>query len=179
MGNGNGAKPDGYRSGAELRAMREQGVWQTLLSGTPVRMRIVTPDMLLAGGSMPDILSPLVTKMIFEYVEGFELDGFIAQREEAKHALEVVKSLNLVCKAALLEPRIVDTPQADDEICAEDLTLADRGWIFKLAFQSAEFLKTFRNEPARDVEAAPDSEGDVQPTEQDDVREGQAGSIPA
>lgn len=149
--NGKGDMPEGVKTGAELRAMREHGVWQTLLSGTVVRMRTVTPDRLLRGGRVPDILSPLVTKMMYERVATAELDEFMSRREQEAESLAVIESINLVCEAALLYPRIVAEPVADDEICAEDLSLGDRGWIFKLAFQPAEFLKRFRNQPHGDV----------------------------
>lgn len=178
MGGVNGTTPEGARTGAEIRAMREYGVWQTLLSGFPVRIRTVTPDALLQSGTVPDILTPLVTRMMFEHVETKELDAFLAKREEAKEALEVVKSINAVCKAALVYPRIVENPQADDEICAEDLNLADRGWIFKLAFMPAEVLKQFRLQPDRNVEVVPDGEIDEQQAEPVDVYSGQVSSVP-
>ncbi len=132
------ALPDGVTSAAEIRRLREQGEPERLLSGITVRMRTVTPDLLLKSGKMPDLLSPLVLKMMFQEVEGYELDDFLARREQEKDALEVIESINLVCEAALVYPRMVAHPTADDEICAEDLGLADRGWIFKLAFRPAE-----------------------------------------
>lgn len=142
---------------SEIRSMREQGVPQTLLSGIKVQMRTVTPDRLLRSGRVPDILTPLVNKMLFESVPNEELDKFIEPREQTKENLEMIDSLNVVCEEALLYPRIVADPVADDEIRADDLTLADRGWVFKLAFQEAHILRRFRLEQTRDVEVGDDS----------------------
>lgn len=78
------ALPDGVTSAAEIRRLREQGEPERLLSGITVRMRTVTPDLLLKSGKMPDLLSPLVLKMMFQEVEGYELDDFLARREQEK-----------------------------------------------------------------------------------------------
>lgn len=150
---------------AEFRRMREEGVPQTLLSGRKVRLRTVTPDRLLRSGKVPDILTPLVTKMLFEDVANEELNAFIAPRQQQAQNLEMIESLNIVCQAGMLYPRIVDDPQAEDEISIDDLSLADRGWVFKLVFQPAEVLSRFRLESLGDVEAGPDGGGDEQPSE--------------
>lgn len=165
MSESNGTGAVEVTPAAEFRKMREEGVPQTLLSGRKVRLRTVTPDRLLRAGRVPDILTPLVTKMLFEQVSNQELNDFISPREQAKDSLEMIDSLNVVCEAALLYPRIVEKPTQDDEIAIDDLTLADRGWIFKLAFQPAEVLSRFRLESVGNVEDRDNSEGDGQPSE--------------
>lgn len=150
---------------SEFRAMREQGVVQRLLSGRTVRLRTVTPDRLLKLGHLPDILTPLVTKMIYQDVNDQELKQFIQPRDTVTETLELLESLRIVCEAGLISPRIVDNPQADDEIRIDDLTLAERGYVFRLVFQPAEVLRTFRYEPTRDVDAAHKEQGIPQPTE--------------
>ena len=153
--------------------MRERGVLQTLPSGRVVRLRTVTPDRLLRAGKVPDILTPLVIKMIYEEVANEELDAFLAAKTKIADALATVESLRVVCEAGLLDPRVVDASTgsalADDEISIDDLTLAERGWIFKLVFQSTEVLQRFRLGQAPDVDAVPDGEGDSQPTQPTDV----------
>lgn len=151
---------------SEYRTMREQGVPQTLLSGRKVKMRAVTPDKLLRGGRVPDILTPLVLKMLKGEVENEEIDNFYGQeRDEVKDNLAMIDSVNVVCEAALVYPRVVDMPEGDDEISIDDLSLTDRFWIFKLAFQPAEVLSRFRLESLANVDSSADSEGDEQPPE--------------
>lgn len=162
--NGNGVHE--LTPAAEYRYMRELGVEQTLLSGRKVKMRAVTPDKLLRGGRVPDILTPLVVRMLRGVVDNEEIDDFYGQeRDEVKDQLAMIDSVNVVCEAALVYPRVVDMPEGNDEISIDDLSLTDRFWIFKLAFQPAEVLSRFRFEPLANVDRSADSEGDEQPPE--------------
>ena len=52
--------------------------------------------------------------------------------------------VNIIATAALLEPRIVDDPQADDEIALDDLDFGDRTAIYMIAKQPLEVLHRFR-----------------------------------
>jgi hypothetical protein len=142
--------------------MRESGVLQTLPSGRVVRIRTVTPDRLLRLGKLPDILTPLVVRMIYEEVTVSDLDAFLATKEQVTQALEMIDSLNVVCEAGLLEPSI---GPGEGQITVDDLTLAERGWIFKLVFQPAEVLSSFRYESAPDVAVVPDGEDNGQPAQ--------------
>lgn len=162
--NGNGAVD--LTPASEYRTMREQGVPQTLLSGRKVKMRAVTPDKLLRSGRVPDILTPLVVKMLKGEAQNEEIDDFYGkERDEVKDWLAMIDSVNVVCEAALVYPRVVEQPEGDDEIAIDDLSLQDRFWIFKLAFQPAEVLSRFRLESLADVDDSADSEGNEQPTE--------------
>lgn len=145
--------------------VREQGVLLQIQSGRRVLMRNVTPDALLKLGKIPDILTPLVLKMVYEGVETEEITAFWAPRERVDETLEMLESLRVVCTAALIYPRIVDNPQAEDEIAIEDLSLAERGSIFHLALQPAELLQRFRVQPQTDVEPVPDGARLPEPSE--------------
>lgn len=150
---------------AEFRKMREQGVEITLPSGRVVRMRTVTPDRLLKLGKIPDILTQLVIKMFYGQVTSGDFNGFLDAREELEQTFAQFESLRVVCTAGLLEPRIVDNPQADDEIAIDDLTMSERGWIFRLAFVEADDLATFRQRQTPNVEVVPDGDQDSEPTQ--------------
>lgn len=144
----------------KARKERQEGIPQTLISGVEVRMRSVSPDKLLRGGSLPDVLTPLVVRSLYEDVRE-ELDAFtFTQREDAAEALRMIDSVNVVCQEALVWPRIVDDPQNEDEISIDDLSLSDRMWIFRLAFMPAEVLSSFRYQQEGDVEGAADKQGD-------------------
>jgi hypothetical protein len=152
----------------DLRRMYQEGLPQTLISGIEVRMRPVTPDRLLQLGRIPDTLAPIMLKGLYEDIHK-DLDKFVevdAANQEA--TLEMIRAVDAVCEAALLEPDIVPY-----------LSLADRMWIFKLAFMPAEVLSTFRFQPTRNVEAAADGEGNGDKTKPASVRAGRAGRVPA
>jgi hypothetical protein len=152
----------------DLRRMYQEGLPQTLISGIEVRMRPVTPDRLLQLGRIPDTLAPIMLKGLYEDIHK-DLDKFVevdAANQEA--TLEMIRAVDAVCEAALLEPDIVPY-----------LSLADRMWIFKLAFMPAEVLSTFRFQPTRNVEAAADGEGPGDKTKPASVRAGRAGRVPA
>lgn len=154
----------------ELRRAYEEGLEQTLLSGVKVVMRPVRADMLLVSGKMPDILTPLVMRMLFgaqpddvefpDEIEDPVMHYLSKTRAKAQEAVEFVRSVDAVCEAALVDPSIVPY-----------LSLSDRLWIFKLAFIPAEVLSRFRDEPRRDVETVPDEQGQVQ-AERDDAGDG-------
>lgn len=156
-GNGTLTKPH-LPSIEELRRAYEQGIPQTLLSGLEVVMRPVQPDKLLMAGKMPDILTPVMMAMLFpkeatdttEFPDevGDPIKHFLEkERAKAADAMEFVRAVNVVCEAALVDSSVVPY-----------LSLADRMWIFKLAFLPTEVLSTFRLQSLADVESV--DEGD-------------------
>lgn len=167
-GNGNGADMDdmSVTSAAEFRRMREQGEVITLpITNRRVRMRTVKPAELLRLGKIPDPLTELVMKVLFGPLSQDEYNAFFSLSERADHALAVTESLRVVCTAALLEPRIVDDPQAEDEIHIDDLEDIEQRFIFDLAMMAASELSRFRTRQAADVGPVPEGEGDKQPAE--------------
>lgn len=149
----------------ELRRAYEEGLPQRLLSGIEVKMRPVQADKLLMSGKVPDILTPLVMNMLFPPKQAEpgpetfpdEIGDYIAKpRDDTKEALEFIRSVDVVCEAALIDPTIVPY-----------LSLGDRLWIFRLAFYPAEVLSTFRLEPTPNVGLTPDEPGDAHATEPD------------
>jgi hypothetical protein len=89
-----------------------------------VRLRPVDLLTLAMTGEIPDTLTPLVAQMVFQpQGMGEPLDELEQVLNLRREHLPVV---NAVCRAALLEPRIVDDPQVDDEIAIDDVPLVDR-----------------------------------------------------
>lgn len=158
----------------ELKRAYDEGLPQTLLSGLEVVIRPVRADRLLMSGNVPDILTPLVLRMMFPKEDVVDATTFpdeaddvdpitrflTKQREQAQEAMEFVRAVDVVCQAALLDPSVLPY-----------LSLADRMWIFRLAFMPAEVLSTFRLQPARDVEAVQDEQGSL-PSERAAARNG-------
>jgi hypothetical protein len=147
----------------KLRAMRVNGVEQIIpFTLRKLRIRTADPNRLMRAGKVPDILTPLVAKTIYQEVSDAELQNFATKpREQAADALAVLDSLNIVARDVLVQPKVVDDPQSDDEIAIEELTMAERRWIFRLALAPAEVLTNFRYQPDGDVELV--AEGDDVP----------------
>lgn len=167
----NGLGPTPETEWQTLRSVREEGVLQRMPSGRVIRMRNVTPDRLLRLGQIPDVLAAVALKGLYGQLRQDDLQEFIASKENVEDAIKMAESLRVVCTAALIYPRIVDEPQAEDEIHIDDLPVYDRNWIFMLAFQEADALRSFRFEPIADVDDVPEHGEDEQPAEPDDRAE--------
>lgn len=170
--NGAGHKPLKLPTIDELRKAYDEGLPQTLLSGLEVYMRPVRPDVLLASGKVPDMLTPLVINMLFppkREVDEFpdEVGDYLEKpRDKTKETLDFIESVNVVCEAALIDPSIVPY-----------LSLADRMWIFKLAFMPVEVLSRFRLQPRRNVAIDDGERTELLPPERDDARDRDAMSV--
>ena len=152
-------------AGREWRQAREEGYIQHLPSGKVVRLRPVSPDQLIVLGNVPDRLTPLVLRMVYEGSDAELMDAFTEPNTTAAEARESIELFNVVCRLAFVAPRIIENPQADDEISIDDVSLADRGFVFRLATGPAELLRTFRWQATEAVDDLSDGEGDAQPTE--------------
>lgn len=153
-------------NGAAWRKPREQGVEIWLPYGQQVvRIRTVRPDHLLAQGDIPDILSPLMLDMIYGRANEKKTEAILLPKESVEEAMQLLETLRVVCTAALVEPRIVSEPLAEDEITIDELEYEDRRYIFRLVFLPTEVLSTFRYQAQVDVEPLPHSAGVLQPSE--------------
>jgi len=146
--------------GIDWRKPREEGYLLALPSGNTARIRPVALDVLLRHGEIPDILTPLIAKMIYEGVDTDELDRLLSVETLAEQSDEMLALIDAICTASFVQPRIVDEPQAEDEIAIADVDLADRGTVFSLAVLPARHLRSFCERQAAGVEAVPDGDGD-------------------
>ena len=151
---------------SEFRRVREQGEKITLRpTGRIVRMRIVKPSHLLKLGKIPDSLSELVMQILYGKITDEQYKQFFELTDRKEHAVEMAESLRVVCTAALLSPRIVDEPQADDEIHIDDLEDSEQRFIFDLALLEASSLSRFRQRQTANVEPVAEGAGDAQQAE--------------
>ena len=138
--------------GATWRKPREVGETVRLPSGNIATLRPVALDQLMLSGKIPDLLTPIAAKSLWTETD----TGMIAdQVETAKGFAELV---NLIVPAAVIEPRIVAEPAADDEITLADIEFSDKIAIFQLATGGATVLKSFREQQEKRVEPVPDGE---------------------
>ncbi len=149
---------------SQWREAREVGYIKELPSGKYARLRAVSPDMLLQHiPDIPNVLKKLVLDMLFGGKDSSPQELLSADNnrteEERAAALELC---NIVCKLAFVEPKVVDEPVNDDEISIYDIDIVDRGFVFALAVQPAEVLRTFRFESTQGVESISDGQDNGQ-----------------
>lgn len=140
--------------------MREEGLLVELPSSeTWVRLRRVAIDALLMAGKIPDLLTPIAASQLYEpkWIYADDIKRIMA---EAKSAKEYAELFSIIVPAAMMEPRVVDNPQADDEISLDDLDYLDKFTIYSLCTQSLGWLRRFRVRQTADVEAVLHSEDD-------------------
>jgi hypothetical protein len=162
----NGAHATNGREWRQLREqLKEEGVLYQLPSSMNwIRLRLVSIDALMLAGRIPDFLTPLAASVLWQpkWITQDEAQKIL---EDAKSAREYIELINIIVPAAMMEPRIVDNPQADDEISLDDLDIHDRFHIFNLAKQPQGWLHRFRHEQAANVEPVHDSEAEQPATE--------------
>lgn len=132
-----------------LQEMREKGIEQRI-PGTDriVRLRVLDAPALLREGKMPDILTPLVIRSVYQDLEDEQVREFLGQpKSSVSDALSFLEAIDYVCEKTIM-----------DGTSLSDLTPAEKRWIFRLVMGPAEILITFRYEPELDVEGV--DEGD-------------------
>jgi len=144
---------------AAWRKPRLEGYTVTLPSGNTVRLRPVALDMLILTGKLPDLLTPIAARSLWVDTNA---DAIGKEVELARGFTELV---NIVVPAALLEPCMVDDPQADNEIGPNDMDFADKLAVFQLATQPAEVLRQFREQQTGSLATLSNGDGD-RPTAQ-------------
>lgn len=145
--------------GATWRQPRLEGYVVNLPSGNFARLRPVAIDILIANGKIPDLLTPIAARSLWEETA---TDQIANQAEMAKGFADLV---NIIVPAAMMQPRIVDNPQGDDEISLDDLDFGDKLAIFQLATGGSATLKAFCKQQAANLAALLNSEGDGKPAQ--------------
>lgn len=158
-------------SATEWRKPREEGYVVTLPSGNVARLRPVALDALVTAGEIPDTLTPLAARMMWQTGSSDEADEPEQEDQSFERGKQSIEFTNLIVRSAMIEPRICeedcevceeDCEVCDDCILIEDIDFDDRIAIQRLVLRSAEAMRRFRDKQAANVEAVPDSE-DTQP----------------
>lgn len=152
-------------SGKQWRRHREEGVPFTLPSGHTAYIRSVGPEMMFRLGKLPTPLRNFFAQVILE--PGTKSLATPTEAEQAEALLDIYDAY---CRCALVNPRIVDNPTADDEIAIDDLTLEDKMAVYALAQEPMRHLENFREEQTGPVGGVaseptdpPDSGGSPEP----------------
>jgi hypothetical protein len=136
-------------------------------SGNYARLRPVALDVLLSEtDNIPNLLLPLAARVVWEEsVPGAVEDGK-ATTDLLAATPQILGLINVVCKAAFMEPRVVNDPQADDEIGLEDIEFDDKMAVWKLCVQPVEVLRGFRDRQAKAARPVRNRQRSKQPAKQ-------------
>jgi hypothetical protein len=159
--NGHKAIPDKQPTPAlEWRRLVEsdkRGYVVELASGMQVRLRPVSIERMLRSGQIPDELSPIAGKSIWSE---FSEDSV---GTSTNMVLGMFDLLDLICMAAIIEPKIVEDPQADDELSIDDLGTDEKYEVYQLVTQPGWVLRKFCEQQGANVASLPDGQ-DVRTT---------------
>jgi hypothetical protein len=142
------------------RKAREEGYVIPLPSGYVARLRPVAIDQLLKGGKIPDILSPVAARSLWQ--DTYSAD--ISENEDLN--ADFMGLIDFIVPLAMMTPRVVGEGEEPDpekeEIRLEDLDFVDKVAIFNLSTQPAELLRSFRDKQVERLRLA-SHEQDLQP----------------
>ena len=151
--------------GSVVREVRNVGRIVEMPSGYFFRLRPTSFDLLVKQGRVPDGLVALAAGTIMGEERESDHDATLSEISEQ------VDFYNMVVTLAMVEPRVVDDPQKDDEIHVDDIEFGDKLFISRLLFQPLRELETFRHEQEGDVVAVRPDEDDLATGEPDDALE--------
>ena len=148
----------------ELVSIHKYGVEMQLPSGLIARVRpITTRDLITTLGRIPDELTSLVNAMINPNdteATAKTLENFNDLPPEVINMQ--FEFLDGYCKLALVSPKVVDDPQADDEIAAYMLSEEDKGFLLAWINTPAINLRDFR-EFQKELDSGVESEPGLSP----------------
>lgn len=127
----------------QWRALRGSGEPFTLPSGLVIRLKRVGILDLAEQGEIPAPLAGQVQEIFDEKDHALQLSDF------GKFA----GVINLVVKAAAVDPRVADEPD-ENHVGVHELPMTDRMAIFNWCNEVADALVPFRQEPEQPVGAA-------------------------
>lgn len=142
-----------------------EGVILSLPSGNRVKLRPINLDYLMLQGKIPDLLTPLVSKTLWE--GELDIDGIAEQN--FKMARDLNELLSIIVPSAMMEPKIYlgDGDLPEGSITLEHLPMTDKLAIFQIATQPANNLVHFRNQQIGNVAPLSTGEDIEETTEQD------------
>lgn len=91
-------------------------------------------------GRIPDFLAKTVSDLINRISTQVEIPKELTP-DETKQWLTFLDEL---AKWTIVSPKVVDDPQADDEIGVDEITLVDKLYLYQFFGQPASILRSFR-----------------------------------
>jgi hypothetical protein len=143
-------------SAAERRNKRDAGVEiQFPEYGDWVAIRPMDEAFFFKQGMIPDFLAPFINEMI---ATGQAKMPTIEKNEEW------LKFLDSLVRFSFVNPKVVDDPQADNEIGIDEVGYADKCFLYGLFGRPANILRAFRDQQTKPVAVVPPAKADGRPT---------------
>jgi hypothetical protein len=128
-------------SGSQWRKLREEGELLELPSGNFARLRPIALIELIHLGHVPNQLLTVAYSLM-----GGDQDDVSTPEEQVDRLRNFSQLVQIVCKAAFVEPKIVDEPTQDNEITFFDLSEDDRLFVYAWARSPQLSLEKFREQ---------------------------------
>jgi len=129
----------------------KEGVEARLPSGKVIKLRPVALDVLLQSGDIPDFLTPIAAKTLWDETPLEDIEN------QTEMAVNFTQLVNTIIPAAILEPKVVQgEPVNDDEISLNWIEFPDKVWIFNVVIQPVELMRKFCAESFKRVELISD-----------------------
>lgn len=133
---------------AEMRAKRARGIEFTLPEyGDVVWMRPMDAEFFYKSGRIPDFLASTVEDMI----KGSQYQMVVPENKTPDETTKWLAWLDELVKWTIISPKVVDDPQADDEIGVDEIGYADKIAIYSWFGRPAQALRFFRDQQAKPV----------------------------
>jgi hypothetical protein len=134
-------------SGAIWRLPYEEGELVELPSGKVARLGPVNIEILIRIlGKLPD--SGLVNVVAESLISGKEQNIDFTSLKDLEGIVELA---NAICQAMFIEPKIVDHPQADNEIAIGHIHYLDKIEVLTRGLQGVQALEPFHSSQSVDV----------------------------
>lgn len=159
-------------SGKAWREAREEGLEITFPSGHVARIRSITPAAFLRLGKMPDAMAKTIEDVLAGRLQANEAgEAQLFKLDTLEDFQEYFSFLEFYARHCFVSPRIVDTPQSDEEITIDDLDQGDMEFLLQIIFLPAAALRAFRDEQARSLGVVQPGKRDVSKSKQHHVSE--------
>lgn len=119
-----------------------------------VAIRPMDESFFFKHGMIPDFLAPFINEMI---ATGQAKMPTVEKNEEW------LKFLDDLVRFAYVNPKVVDDPQADNEISIDEVGYADKCFLYGLFGRPAHILRAFRDQQAKPVATVPDGKVNGRP----------------
>jgi hypothetical protein len=116
-------------------------------SGNRVILRPFGWSLLLRKGRIPNVLLPIVNDIL----DGKQVSIPTTTLDEKKAFYELLDDL---CYVAYVHPRVVDDPQAEDEVSVDDIEDDDKLFLWTMIGAGISQMRSFRPEQVIDLVAS-------------------------